>query len=163
MVDSLGCSVARDAPKISYMLFADDSYLFCKSTKEEAVQIRELLHYYELALGHLINYAKSSIFFSTNTQYVGRQEVCSTLNILEAGESSLYLGLPNLMGRNKSIFLGYLKDKIRKRILQWEGRFLSKPDKDILIKTIAQLLPSYAMNVFLIPLNICQDMERLMA
>lgn len=39
---------------------------------------------------------------------------------------------------------------------------LSKGGKEILLKTVAQMLPNYAMGVFLLPLNLCQDLERMM-
>ncbi|XP_062075576.1 uncharacterized protein LOC133777401 [Humulus lupulus] len=115
-----------------------------------------------MASGQQINLAKSSVFFSANTREDIRCSICSSLNIPEAGPSSLYLGLPNILGRNKSVLLGYLRDKMRNRIEQWEGRLLSKAGKEVLIKTVAQSLPSYAMSVFLLPKNLCADMERLM-
>ncbi|XP_062114673.1 uncharacterized protein LOC133825790 [Humulus lupulus] len=157
-----GCKVAREAPVISHMLFAEDSYLFCRATMEEATHIKDILHYYQLASGQQINFLKSSVFFSTNTTLAMHQSLCTYLNISEAGPSSMYLGLPNTLGRNKSALLGFIKDKMRKKIEQWEGRFLSKAGKEILLKTVAQALPSYAMNVFLLPLGLCNDMEKLM-
>lgn len=39
-----GCRVARGAPVISHMLFADDSYVYGKSSLEEANKISQLLH-----------------------------------------------------------------------------------------------------------------------
>ncbi|XP_062116553.1 uncharacterized protein LOC133830553 [Humulus lupulus] len=158
-----GCKVARGAPVISHMLFADDSYLFCKATVEEASHVKEALRLYQLASGQQINFSKSSVFFSTNTNYVVRQSICNDLHIPEAGPASMYLGLPNTLGRNKSVMLGFIKDKIRKRIEQWEGRLLSKAGKEVLLKTVAQSLPSYAMNVFLLPFGLCNEMEKLMS
>uniref|UniRef100_A0A803P654 Reverse transcriptase zinc-binding domain-containing protein n=1 Tax=Cannabis sativa TaxID=3483 RepID=A0A803P654_CANSA len=51
---------------------------------------------------------------------------------------------------------------MRKEIQSWEGRFLSKAGKEFLIKTVEQSLPSYAMNVFLLPMDTYQEMEQLM-
>ncbi|KAM6577785.1 hypothetical protein CsatB_029622 [Cannabis sativa] len=78
-------------------------------------------------------------------------------------EESLYLGLPSSMGQNKATTLGYLKEKLRKRLQAWGTKFLSRAGKEILIKTVAQALPSYAMSVFLLPLEIIRDMESMMA
>ena len=66
------------------------------------------------------------------------------------------------MGRNKTTILGFLKEKMRRRIQSWEGRFLSKAGKELLLKTVAQSLPSYAMNVFLLPAGLCSEMEQMM-
>ena len=55
--------VARGAPIISHMFFADDSYIFCKARPEEASHVLDLLHVFEQASGQKVNFEKSSIFF----------------------------------------------------------------------------------------------------
>lgn len=72
----------------------------------------------------------------------------------EADSNSLYLGLPSTMGRNKSVLLGYLKDKMNRSLLSCEGKFLSRACKEELCKIVAHALPTYAMNVFLLPIEI---------
>ncbi|XP_060965629.1 uncharacterized mitochondrial protein AtMg00310-like [Cannabis sativa] len=52
---------------------------------------------------------------------------------------------------------------MRKRINSLEGKFLSRAGKEVLIKSMLQSLPSYAMNVFLFPIGTCKELERLMA
>ncbi|KAM6574738.1 hypothetical protein CsatA_023065 [Cannabis sativa] len=84
------------------------------------------------------------------------------LGVNEAGGDSTYLGLPNIVGHNKTALLGFLKGKMRKRIQGWEGRLLSRPRKELLIKTVAQSLPSYAMNVFLLLVETCNEIKQLM-
>ncbi|XP_060964189.1 uncharacterized protein LOC133033466 [Cannabis sativa] len=157
-----GCRVARGAPLVSHMLFADDSYIYCQATEEGARNVMELLQCFQEASGQQVNYQKSTIFFSPNTTPNVKDTICSLMGIAEAGENSFYLGLPNTLGRNKTSLLGFLKDKMRKRIQSWEGKFLSKAGKELLIKSVAQSLPSYAMNVFLLPVETCQEMEQLM-
>lgn len=109
-----------------------------------------------------MNLNKSSVFFSPNTKEEDRNSICSVMGINEAGEDSMYLGLPSTLGRNKTVVLGYLKERMRQRIQRWEGRFISKSGKEVLIKTVAQALPNYAMNVFLLPIELCKEMEQLM-
>lgn len=72
----------------------------------------ELLEMYEKASGQQVNKEKSSIFFSTNVIQYNRQSIYQLLLMTEANEHSTYLGLPNIIGRNKSALLGYLKDKV---------------------------------------------------
>ncbi|KAL8105024.1 hypothetical protein AgCh_028986 [Apium graveolens] len=81
------------------------------------------------------------------------------MQIQEADSSSKYLGLPSLLGRNKSAVFGYLKDKVNVSIQSWAERKVSRPAKEILIKMVAQTLPSYAMTVFLLPLELIKDIE----
>ncbi|KAM6591280.1 hypothetical protein CsatA_013885 [Cannabis sativa] len=85
------------------------------------------------------------------------------LGMLEATDGTFYFGLPNIIGRNKTSILGFLKNKVMARINSWDGKFLSRAGKEILLKTVIQSLPTYAMSVFLIPLGICEDIEKLMA
>uniref|UniRef100_A0A803PCN2 Reverse transcriptase domain-containing protein n=1 Tax=Cannabis sativa TaxID=3483 RepID=A0A803PCN2_CANSA len=154
--------VANGAPRVSHMLFADDSYLYCKATVDEARRILELLQNFERASGQQVNFVKSLIFFSTNAEPNVRNQLCSLLGMNAAIEDSFYLGLPSTMTRNKTAVLGYLKTKVRKRLQSWEGRFLSRVGKEVLVKAVVQSLPSYAMSVFLLPLDITRDIEKLM-
>ncbi|XP_062112653.1 uncharacterized protein LOC133823820 [Humulus lupulus] len=111
-----GIQVARGAPRISHMFFADDSYIFCKANSEEANHVLSLLHTFELASGQKINYDKSSVFFSRNTLVADRDTICGEMGNHEADDQSTYLGLPNIMGRKKTVILGYLKERILSRI-----------------------------------------------
>ncbi|XP_030483709.2 uncharacterized protein LOC115700281 [Cannabis sativa] len=137
-------------------------YLYCRATEEESNNVMELLHCFQIALEQQVNLNKSSIFFSANTGVDVRARICSILKVQEARETSTYLGLPNILGRNKNVLLGFLKEKMRKKIQSWEGKFLSKAGKELLLKTMAQSLPSYAMNVFLLPMKTVNEMEQLM-
>lgn len=68
-----------------------------------------------------------------------------------------------MLSRSKSAAFGYLKDKISHRIQTWEFRFLSKAGKELLLKSVAQSIPSYAMGVFILPISLCKDMARLLS
>ncbi|XP_030479063.1 uncharacterized protein LOC115696295 [Cannabis sativa] len=160
---SRGCRVAQRAPSITHMFFADDSYLFCQATRGAADSISNLMHLFENASGLKVNYSKSSIFFSPNTDTTIRNQVCSSLHMSEALEGSLYLGLPNIIGRNKNAVLGFLKNKVISRINSWDGKFLSRVGKEILLKTVIQSLPTYAMSVYLLSIGTCNEIEKLMA
>ncbi|XP_060968285.1 uncharacterized protein LOC133035872 [Cannabis sativa] len=81
----------------------------------------------------------------------------------EATDGSLYLGLPNIIGRKKTVILGFLKNKIINCLNSWNGKFLSRAGKEVLLKSVIQSLPTYAMSVFLIPLETCQEIEKIMA
>lgn len=61
-----GIRVARGAPAISHMFFADDTYIYCQAKADIAHQVTELLHTFEKASGQKINIDKSSVFFSRN-------------------------------------------------------------------------------------------------
>lgn len=154
--------VARGAPVISHLFFADDSYIYCKAKGETTSKIHHMLQVFDRASGQQINTTKSSVFFSCNT---GQEEwalICNITGFQEASEATTYLGLPNLVGRNKKAVIGYLKSRMQSIIEGWDKKFLSKGGKELMLKTVAQALPSYAMSVFLLPKQVCSEMESLM-
>lgn len=63
-----GCSIARGAPAVSHLLYADDCYLFFRATEAEARIMKNVIQRYERISGHAINFSKSSIIFSPNTK-----------------------------------------------------------------------------------------------
>lgn len=115
-----GIKVARTSPVLSHMFFADDSYIFCSASRESATNIMQLLQIFETTSGQQINVGKSSIFFSKNTPNSLKQKLSQQLKFAEAGDQSFYLGLPNIVGRNKSSLFGFLKDKMHDRIQWWD-------------------------------------------
>ena len=56
-----GCSVCRNAPSISHLFFADDSFLFFKSSLAEAEVVHDNLLIFKLVSGQAINYGKSDV------------------------------------------------------------------------------------------------------
>ena len=82
------------------------------------------------------------------------------LGMSVAGEHSLYLGLPNTLGRKKTMALGFLKERIWCRVEGWSTKLPSRAGKEVLLKSVPQSLPSYAMSVFLLPKEIYQELEK---
>ena len=58
--------LCRNGPELTYLFFADDCLIFCRSTLKECHKIQTLLNYYEVALGWIINKEKTTLFFSKN-------------------------------------------------------------------------------------------------
>ena len=62
-----GVAISRGGPKISNLLFADDSLIFCKASLSECNILRDILKTYERASRQKLNFEKSALFFSENT------------------------------------------------------------------------------------------------
>ena len=69
-----------------------------------------------------------------------------------------YLGLPSLVGRNKKNTLKEVKTKLAKKLAGWKEKLLSKAGKEVLIKAVAQAIPTYAVSCFKIPDSLCDEM-----
>lgn len=107
-----GISIARGAPKISHLFFADDSFIFIKANQTESATMKQTLDIYGKASGQIINYHKSAVSFSTNVDRIMREQVKNILQINREGVDGNYLGLPAIIGRNKRDILGFIKDRI---------------------------------------------------
>ena len=70
-----GVSIYRGAPKVTNLLFADDSLMFCQATPKEGEVVAKILQNYEQASGQSINLEKSSAFFSSNTTDIQKQQL----------------------------------------------------------------------------------------
>jgi hypothetical protein len=74
-----GIKVCRDAPSVSRLLFADDSLILMSADMTNATALHNALDLYCASSGQLVSDAKSSIFFSLNTNVLVREEVCVQL------------------------------------------------------------------------------------
>ncbi|XP_019177733.1 PREDICTED: uncharacterized protein LOC109172938 [Ipomoea nil] len=127
-----GCRVARGAPPISHLFFADDSLFFFKANMQETLEVKHCLEIYEEFSGQSVNFHKSNISFSRNTGLGDRNDIANGFGVEQAEDFGKYLGLPSVIG------------------------------KDVLLKSVAQAMPTYTMSIYLLPMTLCVSLERLM-
>ena len=104
-----GSKICRGAPSISHLFFADDSFLFFKSTEEETRVIHRILELYESYSGQAINLHKSGIMFSSNVRTDKQRVLSAILGVTNGINTGRYLGLPSLIGRSKRATLATSK------------------------------------------------------
>ncbi|KAM1714186.1 hypothetical protein ACFX12_024832 [Malus domestica] len=124
-----GIQVSGRGPCLSHLIFADNTLIFLKATKTNCTNIVKLLDSYYNASGQ------------------------------EVEDSGNYLGILTIWGRSKKNALTYVKDRIMAKIIGWKQQFLSQSSKETLIKAVAQAVPTYPMNVFKLPENLCSDID----
>ncbi|KAA3462787.1 reverse transcriptase [Gossypium australe] len=140
-----GAKVSRKGPEISHLLFADDCLMFSEATTKGARMLKDLLKVYEECSGQRVNYDKSLIFYSTNTNDESKEAVLRLLGVRSSTSPEKYLGLPNLVGRRKKEAFQNLVDRITARIDNWSSRLLSLGGKEIFIKAVLQAIPTFAI------------------
>lgn len=65
------------------------------------------------------------------------------------------------MGRKKKKrYFQELQHRVMKKLSGWYTKCFSRVGKKVLIKAIAQAIPSYAMGVFRLPVGFCNELQR---
>lgn len=157
-----GCKIARRAPAISHLLFADDCYLFFKATEGEASTMKNILQRYANVSGQIINFNKSAITFSSNTKWENRAVVCEKLGVHESIDPGKYLGMPMRIGKNNHSMFTFLVHCVDQKLQTWSVQSISKAGKVTLLKTAAQSILKFWMSLLLILGEICDKIEKSM-
>lgn len=158
-----GIQICPGAPSITHLFFADDSLIVMKATTAGAIRLQEILALYEGQSDQKINRAKSSAFFSNKTSAGNKQQVLGVLDIPSESHNERYLGLPVHIGAAKSKEFEYIKESIWRRIRGWIEKLLSKVRKEILIKAVAQAIPTYAMSCFDLTKILCDEISAMIS
>ena len=122
----------------------------------------DILHLYEDASGQKINIDKSSVFFSANTEEEKKNEVMEYLTPMQDSRRGKYLGLPSFIGKWKNEVFAEIKERVGSKLAGWKENFLSIGGREILIKAVAQAIPTYTMSCFQLPKDLCDDIEGMM-
>ncbi|CAN1758076.1 Transposon TX1 uncharacterized 149 kDa protein [Linum perenne] len=111
-----GVRVCQRAPRVTHLLFADDSFFFSRADISEARCVRQIFETYARASGQLINYNKSGLMFSNSTHPILAAGVKVILGISKKFEGEHYLGVPSLIGRDRKVAFRYLKERVWQRL-----------------------------------------------
>lgn len=107
----------------------------------------------------MINKDKSSVLFSPNTDQRDNNQVREELHISQEAKNERYLGLPVPIGKSRKKAFEYIKKNIWVRIQGWQEKLLSKAEKEVLIKAVAQAIPTYAMSFFDLTEGLCEEIN----
>lgn len=70
-----------------------------------------------------------------------------------------YLGLLTVLGRSSKEAFEYMPNKIRGLVGSWSGHEVSCAGREVLLKSVAQAVPTYPMSYFLTPKDTCQKIK----
>ena len=149
--------ICRRAPGVSHLLFADDSLLFFKANGQQAEKIKEAIKMFEQCTGQRINPGKCSVLFGPQCPEDTQREITNCLGIQKTCFEEKYLGLPVPEGRMKAERFQPTKERLAKRMIGWSEKYMSSGVKVVLIKAVAQAIPTYVMGIFKLPAGYCED------
>ncbi|XP_062028656.1 uncharacterized protein LOC133744586 [Rosa rugosa] len=92
-----------------------------------------------------------------------QSELATILEVERVEEHDRYLGLAMRVEKSKTQIFQYIKEKLSNKMENWKAKILSCAGKEILIKAVAQTMPLYAMNCYLLPKTLCDDIHKLCA
>jgi len=88
------------------------------------------------------------VFFSANTPEEKKIETLDILGSMQDSRHSKYLGLPSIIGKSKIEVFAEIKERVGRKLSGWKEKILSIGGREILIKAVAQAIPTYTMSCF---------------
>jgi exonuclease III len=145
--------------KVSHLLFADDTLIFCGAERDQLVHLKGVLMCFEAVSGLRINLGKSEL--APIGQVSDMQGLASVLGGRIISLPMKYLGLPlGARYKSKDIWNPIL-EKMEKCLAGWKRGYLSKGGRLTLIKSTLSSLPTYFLSLFPIPSSVAKRMEKI--
>jgi hypothetical protein len=113
--------------------------------------------------GQCLNREKTLLFFSKNTPSEVRDNLKSLVGVNSTQSYEKYLGLPSLIDCSRVRSFKSIEGRIWEWLNGWKEKFLTKVGKEVLLKAVIQVIPTYAMSVFQLPKALCNKINSLMA
>ena len=154
-----GIRAARGCTPITNLMFVDDLLLFTRSSQDELSAILNCLEIYQSWSGQVVDYQKSSIFFSKNLNPGYKGRLCDISGFKIGELSSKYLGLPFSISRNKKHLFENVVEKINAKTQGWKCKVLSQAAKITLAQLVLSLIPMYSVASIGLPKSICTKID----
>uniref|UniRef100_A0A2N9IM54 non-specific serine/threonine protein kinase n=1 Tax=Fagus sylvatica TaxID=28930 RepID=A0A2N9IM54_FAGSY len=145
--------------RISHLLFAHDTIVFCDAAPEQVFHIRKVLSCFEAITGLHVNLTKSEM---VPVGVVDSMQPLADLLCCHIGAlPMLYLGMP-IGAQYKALNVwNFVLEKIERRLANWQTLYLSKGGRLTLLKSILASFPTYFLSLFTIPISVAQRIEKL--
>jgi hypothetical protein len=137
------------------LLFADDCSIFSEASEISVQRLANILENYNKGSGQLVNKDKSAILFSGNTLENLKTTIHDILGIQRAALGEKYLGLPTAVGHSTNGAFDFVRERIRNLVNGSGENLLNCTACEVLIKAVAQAMPTYSMSCFKFPPALC--------
>ena len=145
--------------QITHLLFADDTLIFCKDSKEQMTYLSWILAWFEALSELKINLKKSSLLLVGKVEGVAglaRELGCSIGSL-----PTRYLNLP-LGAKHKTIGVwDEVEERFCKRLALWKRQYMSKGGRLTLIRSTLSNMPTYLMSLFHLPKGVKLRLEKI--
>jgi hypothetical protein len=144
---------------VSYLLFANDTLVFCGANESQIRHLGALLICFEAVAGLKANLSKSAL-----VPVGSRGEVDQLASVLGCGSGDLplkYLGLPLGASFKLKAMWADLEDLMSQWLAPWKRMNLSKGARVTLIKSTLSNLLTYMLSLFHIPAHVAKRIEKI--
>ena len=104
---------------------------------------------------------KLRVWFSPRTPGRIKKQLVGILGLPTTDRIGTYLETPIFTTRRTASSYQYLVENIRKRIEEWQTKYLSMASRATFIKASITSIPTYAMQTTLLPQKICHHIDKL--
>lgn len=122
-----------------------------------------MLEEYEGDSRQKLNKEKTSLFFSKNTPRETQEYVQQRFGAQTVHHHEKYRGLPPLIGKGKRKAFSRIKEQVGWHVANWKGKLLSNVGREILIKVVAQTMPTYTMSCFKVLDTLCNELNSMIS
>ncbi|KAL0355215.1 UNVERIFIED_CONTAM: putative mitochondrial protein [Sesamum radiatum] len=98
---------------------------------------------------------------SSNIDALLKRSLPQLLGLRYEEQLDKYLGLPSVVGRSRKGVFDYIRDRVWQRIQGWNERNLSQARKMVMIKSVIQSIPTYALSIFRLPHSLLNEIQSL--
>jgi len=129
----------------------------------EQMKLRLLWRFFKpirKCLAKKINLDESEMVFSPNISRDFKEEFQNHLLVKISDCIHKYLGMPTHFGRSKEQEFHFIMERIWKKLKGWKEKCLSFEGRGVLIKAVAQAIPTYYMSCFMLPKGLCTRIEK---
>ncbi|KAJ9700573.1 hypothetical protein PVL29_006060 [Vitis rotundifolia] len=144
---------------VSYLLFADDTLLFCEDNRNQLEFWKWIVYCFEVVSGLKINMQKSEIIPVGGVEDLDRAAAvfgCKVGNL-----PTTYLGLPLGVSHNSCRVWDGVEERFKRKLATWKTQYLSKGGRLTLIKSTLSNLPIYFISLFVIPRKVRLRLEKI--
>lgn len=152
---------SRSGPLISHLFFADDLLLFAEATTSQTQVIESIIRDFCRISGQSVSIHKSQILVSKNIITTFDPGIITQLGIQRTTDLGNYLGMPLIHGRSGRKTYKFLIDKVRIKLGAWQTKLLSQAARCILICSVLNSIPTYAMQTVRLPAGLLQEIDKL--